>query len=251
MGEEIRCEQCGQMVSQLEHHMIHVGDSMMCVCGKHYRQYCSYHKFLDNSSYNPFTPNEHEITDKGVWIICKNRRGEFVNKFIIDQEDLEEVIKHKWRFARGNFCTGNTKTLQIHQFLMKPNDNQVVDHINGDKRDNRRCNLRVTTQAKNCINKAVPSNNTSGVMGVTWDKTRSRWAPEIKINHRKCHLGRYSKFEDAVYARYIAELLLFETYRSDRNDETVMKYVDMCTDKERIDSYVTNKLWQKHFLNFE
>ena len=247
MDEIYKCDICGRVVNKSNYSIRIINGRNIGLCGKHYGQYSKYQKFLDNSPYSQSEPNEYEITDKGVWIYCYNKKGEFMGKFIIDIEDLDEVIKHKWRMWNNIFCTGNTNIVLIHQFLMKPKENQVVDHINGDRSDNRRCNLRITTQSNNCINKELQSNNKSGVAGVCWDKDRERWAPEIAIGRKKCHLGRYKKFEDAVYARYIAELTLFDEYRSFRNDDVILKIIDRCNNKENINSYVINKLHNKYF----
>ena len=108
-------------------------------------------------------------------------------------------------------------------FLLNPNDNEVIDHINGDVTDNRRKNLRIVTQQQNLINKAILSNNTSEIAGVSWDKSRNKWTVEIRLNNIKCYLGRYEKKEDAVFVRYYAELKLFKEFRSNRNDQNILK----------------------------
>lgn len=250
MGEEIyKCEQCGRVVSKTNYHGIKVKNKIIHVCGKHYSQYQKYHKFLDDTPETQYTRNKYEITQEGVWIYCTNRQRNISGKFIIDKDDFDNVIQRKWRVWENNYCTGNNNIIQIHQFIMNPNNDQVVDHINGDRSDNRKQNLRVTTQGNNCINKDLQSNNTSGIAGVSWDKNRNRWAPEIAIGRKRCHLGRYYKFEDAVYARYVAEIVLFDEYRSFRNDKKIMQLVDVCTDKDRISKYVVNKLYNKNFFD--
>lgn len=250
MNENIyKCDQCGRIISKTNYYGIKIDNKVIHVCGKHYGQYKKYHKFLDNNPENQNTRNKYKITQEGVWIYCTNRQGINTGKFLIDEADLEEVIKHKWRFSRGNYCTGNTKVIQIHTFLMHPDNNQVVDHINGNREDNRRSNLRITTQAKNCINKNIPSNNISGVMGVTWDKERKKWTSEIKVNYQKCYLGRYDKFEDAVYARYISEIILFDKFRSFRNDEKILDIIEKCENKDQIDTYIANRIIQKGLLD--
>lgn len=242
------CNQCGKEIPNTNTFHINYEGVSMIVCGKHYSQYLRFHKFLDDSKRSMFDANEFEIIDEGVWIYCFNRKNEPSGKFLIDRCDLDEVIKKKWRFWKGQYCTGNFQPIQIHQFLLHPNNDQVVDHINGNRADNRRCNLRVTTQAKNTINRALSTNNTSGIAGVCWDKARKRWAPEIKMDGIKCHLGRYIKIEDAVYARYLAELILFKEFRSTRNDDRILEYVDHCNNKDNIKNYVIKKLQSKYFL---
>jgi hypothetical protein len=84
-----------------------------------------------------------------------------------------------------------------------------IDHINGIKIDNRICNLREATNSQNGKNARIPSNNTSGVCGVTYDKVNKRWRSIIKVNGKQIHLGRWSSFEDAVVARKEAESCYF------------------------------------------
>ncbi len=80
-----------------------------------------------------------------------------------------------------------------------------IDHINGDRTDNRWDNLRVATHAQNGHNVGLRRNNTSGVKGVSWTASRGKWAATITMNGRLKHLGRFDNFEDAVAARRAAE----------------------------------------------
>ena len=239
------CEQCGKEIPNTNRFSINYHGQHMIVCGKHYAQYLKFDKFLDKDQKTIFDSNEYEITEEGVWIYCFNRRGEPSGKFIIDQDDLERVIVKKWRFWKGTYYTGNFNPIQIHTFLMNPSENEVVDHINGNRSDNRKSNLRVTTQSKNALNKALLSNNTSGISGVSWDKERNKWAPEIRMDGKRCHLGRYDNIADAVYVRYVAEKILFKEFRSTRNDELINKYINMCDNKKNLENYVVNKLKEK------
>lgn len=62
---------------------------------------------------------------------------------------------------------------------------------------------------KNAINKGRQSNNTSGHVGVSWDKSRNKWESHIKLNNNKKHLGRFDNIDDAIEARLKAELKYF------------------------------------------
>ena len=242
------CEICGKEIPATNKFSINYQGKSMIICGKHYAQYLKFGKFLDNSQRTIQDPNDYEITDDGVWIICRNTKGEISGKFLIDLADLEIVLTKKWRFWRGDFFTGNYKPIQIYRFLMQPNDDQVVDYINGNRWDNRRSNLRITTQQKNTINKEIQSNNKSGVAGVRWDKDRKKWAVEIRENGIKLHLGRYENLEDAVFIRYLAENILFGEYRSTRNDATILYYVDLCQRKPILEEMLYNFLKEKHLI---
>lgn len=74
---------------------------------------------------------------------------------------------------------------------------QQLDHINGDRSDNRLENLREASNAENARNSPTPRNNTSGVKGVVWDKRQNKWAARIKMNGVLRNLGLFSDKGDA------------------------------------------------------
>lgn len=92
-----------------------------------------------------------------------------------------------------------------------PNDQ--IDHINGDKADNRIANLREATNSQNGKNYGFNKSNTSGVKGVSWCKNTGRWRAVIKVNHKSKFLGRYDTKEQAARARQIAEKKYFAEWR--------------------------------------
>lgn len=91
--------------------------------------------------------------------------------------------------------------LWIHKEFPK---NQI-DHINGNKLDNRIPNLRDVTGQENSKNQKIYKRNTSGYMGVYWIKNRNMWRAKIYCNKKQIHLGYYKEFDDAVEARKEAE----------------------------------------------
>jgi hypothetical protein len=84
-------------------------------------------------------------------------------------------------------------------------DPDCVDHINGDKGDNRLANLRSIPRAMNARNMPQQSNNTSGQTGVHFCNFTGRWRAEIVVSGRNIRLGRFANFSDAVTARRAAE----------------------------------------------
>ncbi|MGQ2942900.1 MAG: HNH endonuclease [Blastomonas fulva] len=78
-----------------------------------------------------------------------------------------------------------------------------IDHINGDRRDNRIANLRDVPRAENMRNKGRSRKNTSGTTGVYWHSHRQKWAAEIRVEGKNKHLGYFAKIEDAVAARKV------------------------------------------------
>lgn len=81
-----------------------------------------------------------------------------------------------------------------------------VDHEDGDGTNNKWLNLRNATNKENACNRRVPSNNTSGVMGVAWIERLHKWRARIRINGKLTHIGMFVDFDDAVTARKSAEV---------------------------------------------
>lgn len=78
-----------------------------------------------------------------------------------------------------------------------------IDHINGEKSDNRACNLRVVTKSENQRNSKRRSDNKSGHVGVY--KKGKRWSAYINKNGKRTYLGGFSNIEDAIEARKAAQ----------------------------------------------
>lgn len=80
-----------------------------------------------------------------------------------------------------------------------------IDHISGDKGDNRIVNLREVDHTGNARNVSLYSSNTSGTPGVMWDASRRVWDAKINYNGRQRRIGRFHRKEDAIAARKHAE----------------------------------------------
>ena len=73
----------------------------------------------------------------------------------------------------------------------------TIDHIDGDRTNNKKENLRECTQQENMYNQKIPKNNTSGVKGVTWNRDRNKWRAYIYINGKRKHIGYYTCIKEA------------------------------------------------------
>jgi hypothetical protein len=79
-----------------------------------------------------------------------------------------------------------------------------IDHINGDRADNRFCNLREVSDGINKQNRhAAQADNECGFLGVHWNKQAQRWQAELKTNGRKTYICRFDTPEQA-HAAYVA-----------------------------------------------
>ena len=121
-------------------------------------------------------------------------------KFIIDPEDFEK-IKDKSFFLHTGGYVASSKKQYLHRILMNPPDDKMVDHINGNKLDNRKSNLRVCSNQENQMNTRKQKNNKSGFKGVYFDKQRNKFKAQIMIDGKNKNLGLFENPEDA-YKKY-------------------------------------------------
>jgi hypothetical protein len=137
---------------------------------------------------------------------------------IVSDEDYDYVNQWKWCFHRSGYAVrtarveGKQKTLSMHRVILE-RDNPIpegkqVDHINMNRIDNRRENLRVVTDSQNKMNKKSTASSTSKYKGVSWHSGRNKWHTQIKINKKVIFLGQYDNEIEAakVYDNKAIEL---------------------------------------------
>lgn len=129
---------------------------------------------------------------------------------IVDDCDFDEISKFKWHptkgyAARKGSVAEGCRTVRMHRQIigLQFGDGLHIDHINGNKLDNRRGNLRVCSARENTRNRIIHSNNTSGFKGVTWNAKLGKWRASITFNYIRKHLGYFALPEDA-HAAYCA-----------------------------------------------
>lgn len=155
--------------------------------------------------------NEYEILGDEVRVSLRNSD----EKMICDIEDWNKLKDYTWLLAKNGYAvTHKGKNVNMlsyfHAEVLQRTLGSVIDHINKNKLDNRKCNLRVTTQQVNSINSTTRKDNTSGVKGVRKRKDTGKWSASITYNHRTIYLGCYDTLKDAVSARKAAEEKYFE-----------------------------------------
>ena len=136
--------------------------------------------------------------------------GVFENgkEMLLDIDDLDIVSDRSWNIDSLGYpyTVVDGRNVRLHIFLLgKPQKGLVTDHINRNKLDNRRGNLRRCTQRENTHNSPIRSNNKSGVTGVYYDKKLKLWRAQIQVNGKPKHLGGFKNLEDAVITRKQAE----------------------------------------------
>lgn len=150
--------------------------------------------------------NQFKIEENMVKIMVKQRDGDTYT-VLIDIDDLPRIgnraicVHGKGKKAYAVINIGG-KSLQLHRYLLRVTDPKIlVDHINGNKMDNRKEWLRETNSLQNLQNRhTVKSNSVSGKLGVNWDKDKNMWVARVSVNGISHFLGRYHSIEDASEA---------------------------------------------------
>lgn len=144
---------------------------------------------------------------------------------MITQKELLELFDYRedgeliWKVSRqrikigkvaGNtnnkgykFIMVNYKNYLIHRLIFLYHHGylpEFVDHIDGDKLNNRIENLRECTRSQNMYNQKKTKTNTSGVKGVSWYKNRGKWKSQCRVNGKVHYLGMYDDLSDAEKA---------------------------------------------------
>jgi len=101
------------------------------------------------------------------------------------------------------------KTITLSRLILNAPIDKEIDHINGDKLDNRKINLRIVSDAQNKLNHLVSKNSTTGITGVNFHKTNKRWVTQLSFGKKKVVYKSFLNFEDAVNARKEAEKKYF------------------------------------------
>ena len=85
----------------------------------------------------------------------------------------------------------------------------MTDHINRNKLDNRRSNLRICTPKENLQNSSIRTTNKSGATGVYYVPKVNKWRAQITIDGKTKYIGIFTSFEDAVIARRKSEQIYY------------------------------------------
>jgi hypothetical protein len=139
------------------------------------------------------------------------------NYTLVDNEDYDKVISFgKWHendsgyaVKRGKLC-GKSRTIRLHRVVADPPKRVEVDHINGDRLDNRKSNLRVVSRAINAWNTAHNNRRIydKGLpTGIAWDNTRGKYIA-TRITRK-----RFDTLKDAIAYQKESELYEHEHRR--------------------------------------
>ena len=131
-------------------------------------------------------------------------------RFIIDDEDFERVTVHKWYVVKTGYIMRSYslgyfdgkqkhKTVALHRFIMGFPEGKEIDHIDRDKLNNSKKNLRIVTRSQNNMNRDKTPHS-SRFKGVCHRSRANRWEANIKINRKRVYIGLYETEIEAALA---------------------------------------------------
>ena len=133
-------------------------------------------------------------------------------EFYFDTFKFNLVEKHQWHSDADGYIKTSKESRKgtdlLHRMLIKAPNNKVVDHIDGNPRNNVIKNLRLCTRQQNIFNQKLSKANTSGYTGV-YPLGNEEYVACIGFNKKKIYLGRYERLHDAAMVRNEAAKLLF------------------------------------------
>lgn len=124
---------------------------------------------------------------------------------MIDRADAELVVPSRWQLVNGYARTerriaGRRTYTYMHRLIVAAPAGIEVDHLNLDRLDNRRSNLRLATRSQNMANGGQRSDNSSGYRGVSWSSRDRIWQVHVRIDGKSRYVGRFDDLEAAARA---------------------------------------------------
>ena len=153
--------------------------------------------------------NDYDLS--GEYGIGYTSKGE---EFYFDLEDYDKIKNTHWSLNLHGYVSGhiNRVNTELHTTIIDRASGMNIDHINRNRLDNRKSNLRVCTISENRRNSSLSRKNTSGISGVSWFKKTSQWRARITVDKKEIHLGCFSNKDDAIKARLLAEKKYFKEF---------------------------------------
>ncbi len=120
---------------------------------------------------------------------------------IVDEADYEMLTQWNWRYYNGYAARQEQrKTIYMHRQILNPSKSMLVDHINRNKLDNRRANLRTCTRRQNIHNQAAKRGSISKFKGVEYRRDRQKYFARIRYQGKRLWLGTFTSEIEAAQA---------------------------------------------------
>ena len=161
--------------------------------------------------------NSITTSNQSVYLVITDNitNSEFC-RIEIDPADVKLVSEYHWspRIGQTLYVKNGKTDNYLHRLLLGlvAGDGKIADHIDQNSLNCKRSNLRIVNSTQSNVNRGKRHDNTSGYIGVSWNRSARKWQAIIGSAHKKQHLGLFSVPEDAAMAYNDAAIRLFGEY---------------------------------------
>ena len=141
--------------------------------------------------------------------------GELVRKITTSPRAIQATIVGNVGKRGYKYFSVNGKKYYNHRIIWFLHHKQMpdyIDHIDGNKLNNKIENLRICNLTENLCNSSIRKDNTSGYKGVSWFKPYKKWKARINIYGKEYHLGYFSKKNEAIEVAKQARLNIHKEF---------------------------------------
>ncbi len=133
--------------------------------------------------------------------------------FLVDKDYWFTINTGRWDVDLHGYVkrcfpvNGKIKVLKMHRLIMNAPNGVDVDHINRNRADNRKCNLRLATRSQNSLNRLKDCDNTHGFKGIEpYGKNKNYWRASLGINGKRVRVNGFTnKIEAAIAYNFLAK----------------------------------------------
>ena len=194
--KKCKCEWCEELIQRAEY------------CKRHASQIRNW----GECRFSRGDKNQYILYEDYAEIILYDKDLKEKSKAIIDLEDVEKCKPYKWTLRNDGYVSTkkNYQAIKLHRFIADTPEGMHTDHINRNRLDNRKDNLKICNQKENNKNKGLYKSNQLGYTGVSKARTlKEGFISCIRFENKTYHLGSFDTFEEAVKARQDAEVKFY------------------------------------------
>ena len=236
-NKTMKKERCKCSIEDCSNLSRHDYNNNIPLCSKHHSQMINHGKIFERTIYDK---NDYIELENYIKIFSHSKNGNINGEFLIDKDDFEKVKTHKWRIDKQGYAKAliDGKQVSMHRIILSlENNDALVDHINLNKNDNRKENLRIVNAKQNCYNVGLRTTNKSGVKGVCY--YGGKYQSAIEMNYKEVNYREmFENFDDAVKQRLIWESELFKQHSNNYNHHTNTIQLSYISHDDNKETYV-------------
>lgn len=134
-------------------------------------------------------------------------------RMLCDKEDIDKLCEYCWEILDTGYARSNNQhkpRIRAHRLVLEAKEGEIVDHINRNRLDNRKENLRIVSNRANCLHRELHKENKTGYAGVK--KAKHGYTARGMKNGKSILIGKFDNLEDAIEARRKFEIEEYGIY---------------------------------------